>query len=472
MFGTEVHEMAMAVNTVNTNSWAENYNNEGYLARGQYSFDNKYFASAMIRRDASSRFHPDHRWGNFWSLGASWLLNRERFLEGVTWIDMLKFKASYGETGNDRIGNFRYVDTFDIVSSNNAVSLIPRAKGNENITWETVGTFNTGIEFDLLKSRLSGSVEYYIRKTSDMLFNLPTPESSGFSSYYSNIGDMTNSGVEIDLRGIAVRARNVNLSLFANITFNKNKILRLPPERVTPEQNGFATGDYFLTEGGTMYDWYMREFAGIDHETGESQWYKTPEDQKLDPHMNPTAGRELTKDWTAATLYRQKTALPKANGGFGATLAFYGFDLSVHFNYQIGGMGYDSDYMQLMRSISRTTDGQTLHKDLHNAWTPTNKTSDIPRFQFNDTYTNGRSTRFLTDLSYLDLSNINLGYTFPSRWTDAINIGSARIYCTAENIHYWSKRKGFDPRQTFTGTAMVYTYPPIRTISGGLQLTF
>ncbi len=470
MFGTDVHELNAAVNVVDATSSRAQYNTEGYFARAQYNYDNRIFGSASFRRDATSRFHPDYRWGNFWSVGAAWVLSNEKFLDNASWINMLKVKASYGTTGNDQIGDFRYVDTYEVKSSDDQASVTIKNRGNPTISWETNANFNAGVEFELFSSRLIGEIEYYNRTTYDMLFSRPLPESTGYSAYYDNIGDMRNSGLEVGLTGVLVRTRNLNLNLYANITTSANKILRIPPERVSEGTKGFASGNFWIGEGSPMYSWYLPEFAGVNPDNGKSLWYTTPEGSE-DPNKFPEGDRGTTEESSLATYYNMGSALPDAYGGFGLNFSFYGFDLSVNFDYQIGGLTMDSGYRTAMRSLT-ARDGQKLHKDLWNAWTVDNPDSQIPRFQYGDSSSNATSSRFLTSSSYLNLQNINLGYTLPAKWTNKIRINSIRVFCSAENIVYWSKRKGLDTRQSWDGSSLNYNYSPIRTISGGLQFTF
>ena len=195
------------------------YNNEGYFARVMYDYSNKYFLSASFRRDASSRFHSKHRWGNFWSVGGAWIITREDFMAGThEWLDNLKFKASIGSQGNDNIGDFRYTNTYTIENANGKVSTAFRDKGSENITWETNSNFNTGLEFSLYRGVVSGGVEYFLRRTTDMLLSFPTPPSLGYSSYYANVGDMRNSGIEIELNFMPVNREHVQWNLNLNMT--------------------------------------------------------------------------------------------------------------------------------------------------------------------------------------------------------------------------------------------------------------
>lgn len=187
-------------------SYTTEYNNEGYFGRFEYEFDNRIILNGSYRRDASSRFHPDHRWGNFWSASAAWLINHESWFN-VDWVDMLKLKASIGSQGNDNISNFLYVDNYSIENSGGEMSVVFTTKGNEEISWETNTNINIGADFELLRGRLGGTLEYFNRKTTDMLFYFPVAPSSGYSGYYDNVGDMRNRGFEITLHGTPSRRR-------------------------------------------------------------------------------------------------------------------------------------------------------------------------------------------------------------------------------------------------------------------------
>ncbi len=473
------NELAGGISENGSNSYTTKYNTEGYFGRAQYDYDGKYFASVSFRRDASSRFHPDNRWGNFWSAGAAWNIAREEFVT-AEWLDLLKFKASYGEQGNDNIGNYLYTNTFDIVNSNGNPAAVPSMMGNKDITWETQGNFNTGIDFGMWNGRFSGTVEYFYRKTTDMLFSFPLPPSFGFSSYYANIGDMRNSGVELELQGTPILTRDFSWNLRLNLTHYKNKITYLPEERRTMECDGvegYSSGSYYYGEGISLYTFYMHQYAGVDEE-GNSTWYKNQ--PRVDKDGNPVYdkfGNQIiekvpTNDYSEADYYLCGTALPDVYGGFGTTLTYKGFDLSVDFGYQIGGQVYDGDYASFMSSPTARSKGSNFHADLLNAWSSENKGSNIPRFQFGDEYTASSSDRFLTDASYLSLNNINFGYTLPNSWTRKIRMEKVRVYFSADNVWVWSQRQGLDPRQSITGGATSSYYAPIRTLSGGLTVTF
>lgn len=447
------------------------YNNEGYFARVMYDYSNKYFLSASFRRDASSRFHSKHRWGNFWSVGGAWIITREDFMAGThEWLDNLKFKASIGSQGNDNIGDFRYTNTYTIENANGKVSTVFRDKGSENITWETNSNFNTGLEFSLYRGVVSGGVEYFLRRTTDMLLSFPTPPSLGYSSYYANVGDMRNSGIEIELNFMPVNREHVQWNLNLNMTHLRNKITMLPPERRTKEvegYHGYVSGTTFYGEGLPMYTFYMKKFAGVSDE-GKSMWYM----DELDGEKNPTGRRVTTTEYAKATDYLCGNPIPDLYGGFGTSLNFYGFDFSVAFTYQIGGLAYDSGYAAAMYSPANKSTGQNWHKDILNAWSPENPTSRIPRLQYEDQNQNANSDRFLMNASYLNLQNINFGYTLPSKITQKFGVGKLRVYLSCENVWYWSKRQGFDPRSSYSGSTSQASYSPVRTISGGINLQF
>lgn len=277
MLTQENDELAGAIiDKQGAGSYRVEYNNEGYFARVMYDYAGKYFASASYRRDASSRFHPDHRWGNFWSLGGAWIISKENFMESTyEWLDNLKLKASIGSQGNDNIGNFRYTNTYTIENANGKVSTVFNAKGSENITWETNSNFNAGVEFSFLRGTVSGGVEYFLRKTTDMLLSFPVAPSLGYSSYYANVGDMRNSGVEIELNFTPIRREHVQWDINLNMTHLRNKITMLPSERRTKQVDGYSgyvSGSTFFGEGLPMYTFYMRKYAGVSDE-GLSMWY-------------------------------------------------------------------------------------------------------------------------------------------------------------------------------------------------------
>ena len=503
MLSDEILELgAFAIDSKSAYSYKNEYQVEGIFGRLQYDYDSKYFGTAMIRRDGSTRFHPDNCWGTFWSVGGAWLLNKESWLDDVDWLDMLKVKASYGSQGNDNIDSYLYADNYSVRRSGDGIAASFNKKGNKDITWETNNNYNFGVEFGLWGNKLSGGLEYYYRKTTDMLFSFTVPSSLGYSSVYKNVGDMYNTGLELDLNYNVIQNNKVQWDVRFNIASLKNKITKLHDDVKTAKfydldgnvYQGYTSGSFFRHEGSTVYSWRLKEFAGVyNKETyamtgdkeydpskgGLSMWYKRTavlgEDGKAvkDANGNEVMTNVATTSWSDATYYvNNESTVPKFYGGFGTSVKFYGFDLSVNCSFSIGGKGFDSTYQDFMASPTNSSAGFNFHKDLLKSWSPDNEYSDIPRFQYDDLESVSSSTRFLTNASYLNIENINIGYTLPKHLLSAAQIQSLRVYCAAENVCYFSARKGFDPRQTYSGSTNATRYSPIRSISVGATLTF
>lgn len=486
MFSQENKELGGAVvDGQNAGSSHGEVNHEGYFGRFQYDLDSKLFLSGSYRRDASSRFHPDYRWGSFWSVGAAYIVSKEPWFKSRA-INELKFKVSYGSQGNDNIGNYMYTDLFDIIPSAGNVATQFSSKGSKNISWETNGNFNTGIEFTSLEGRFSGTVDYFYRKTTDMLFSFPVAPSMGYSSYYANVGDMRNKGIEVDLYLNLVNSKNFKWDVNANLTWLDNKILYLDEEKKTTtkydaEGNkylGYASGNTYIAEGLSMYSWYLKEYAGVDPETGESLWYKNVweknedgTDKKDENDELIWAGRETTTKYADADYYITKQkGLSPYYGGFGTSIEIFGFDFSVNFSYQFGAKTYDSTYATFMSTPTDSHLGYHMHQDVVKAW-KTGSNSDIPRWNYNDTYSASSSTRFLISNHYINIENINVGYTFPAKLTRKFNVSSLRLYIAADNVGYYSARLGLDPRQGY-GSSDATNYSPMKTVSGGITVKF
>ena len=471
MFSMENDELNGAVvDGKSSGSSFGEYNNEGYFLRAQYDYQNRIFGSVSYRRDASSKFHPDHRWGNFWSLGGGWLINHENWFPRLHWLDMLKVKASIGSQGNDSIGSYLYVDTYVLSNNQDKPAISFGVKGNEKITWETNTNFNAGIDFEILRGKVTGTVEYFYRKTSDMLFFFTTPTSLGYSGYYDNIGDMRNSGVELSANVNIMRTRDLNWDFYINFTQYDNKITYLPEPKKTKTvegYEGYASGTRFIGEGLALNTFYLPKYAGVDQETGKSLWYMDVTDKD-----GNIIGQTTTSEYTDATQYLCGDPIADFYGGFGTSFQWRGFDLSASFTYSVGGLSYDSGYSGFMGSPTSTGVGTNFHKDVFKAWSPDNKDSDIPRFQYQDQYTASSSDRFLTNASYLNFQNAQFGYTLPEHVTRKMHINRIRVYVACDNIVYWSARHGFDPRQSLSGATSSTMNSPVRTISGGINLTF
>ena len=433
----------------------------GLLSRVSYDFDTKYYVSASYRRDASSRFHPDNRWGDFFSFSAAWDIAKEGFMSDAEWVNMLKVKASYGEQGNDGIGNnYAYVDQYQVTGAEGVFADGTLTyKGNKDITWETSKAFNAGVDFSLFQGKLGGTVEYFSRQTSDMLYYKPMAPSNGYTEFPMNIGSMRNSGWEIELNYTPVETNDVKWTINANATFLKNEIIELHPDL----EGEMISGSQIYREGESIYQFYMVEYAGVDPETGLAQYWAKEGDEEY-----------KTDDWSKAKNTNRKGTgdiMADVYGGIGTTVEFYGFDFSVQCAYQFGGKMYDNGYASLMHGGTSSDAGQNWHKDILNAWSPENTNTNIPRLDAIDSYTNSLSTRFITSSDYFSINNITLGYTLPKRWTKALGVESLRLYGAADNVALFSARQGFDPRMGYTAATSA-SYSALRTISGGVKLTF
>ncbi len=438
------------------------YSTQGFIGRINYDDNGTIFLSASYRRDGSSRFAPDKRWGNFWSVSGAWVINKEKWFK-ANWIDMLKLKASFGQQGNDGIGNYyAYLDQYQMTGAEGVFSDANLVyKGNPDLTWETTNAFNIGVDFDLFDRRLSGSLEYFDRTSRDMLYYKPVAASNGYSSIPMNIGSMKNNGVEFEFNWNVLRKKNFDWNLFGNITYVKNTILTL-----APELNGeLIDGSRIYKEGDSMYQMYLVKYAGVDPDDGQALYWAKNED---------TGEEYKTSDYTVASSTNRT---PTGNiaapvyGGFGTSLEFYGVDLSCQFSYQLGGRLYDSGYANLMHGGASGDAGQNWHMDILKSWQKPGDVTDVPRVDNADKYTAETSDRWLTSSNYLSLNNVTLGYTLPQKWTRKIKIEAVRFYVSGDNLFVLSARQGMDPRQGVTSsTSAVYT--ALRTVSGGLKLTF
>lgn len=437
------------------------YATKGIFGFINYNFNSKYYATFSYRRDASSRFAPENRWGNFFSGSAAWIISQEDFMKGASNVDILKLKASLGQQGNDNLGNYYpYLDQFKMTGSNGIFSdATLYYKGNHDITWETQTSYNVGLEFGFW-NKLSGAIEYWGRKSGNMLYYKPTAPILGYSSVPMNVGSMSNTGVELELNYTPFKNKNFSWVINFNGTYQKNKILKLHEEL-----NGkWIDGSRIYEEGYSMYRLYLVKYAGVNPETGEAQYW-AKDDEK---------GEYKTADWSVASSTNKcatEDILPKFYGGFGTGFNIFGVDLSIQLAYQLGGKIMDSGYQRLMHGGTSSYAGTNWHTDIRKAWTPSNTNTDVPRVDASDQYAISTSDRWLTSSNYLSINNISAGYTLPSKFTKKFGVEKLRLSMSADNVAIFSARKGLDPRQSYT-SATTALYTPIRTVSGGIQITF
>jgi len=459
-----------------TTSFTADYVTQGFLARVQYNYGERYFVSGSYRRDASSRFAEGHRWGDFGSVGAAWLLSEEPFMDTAWWVNMLKIKASWGVQGNDNLypnasyarKYYPYADnyTHSYNEESGEYSLELAYKGNEELTWESSRSFNVGADFELLGGYLNGSIEYFSRKTTDLLYSKDVPLSSGNpTGYYPvNVGSIVNNGFEASLYGDIFNTRKVQWSWNVNMSHYRNRITSLD-ESIGEEG---ITGSYYIYKvGGSLYEAYMYRYAGVNPENGKALYHYRAEDGTIG----------TTEVFADADQFECGSVLPKVYGGFGTSAKLYGFDISAQFSFQLGGRYYDGTYQALMHTSSAV--GTAWHKDALKAWTENNPHTDIPRLDGDTSVGQSAVDRFLISSDYLSINNITIGYTFPRKWIEGIGIEGIRIYFAGDNLAVMSARKGLDPRYsmglgTYTAGSGLNSgaYSAMRTLTGGLTITF
>jgi TonB-linked SusC/RagA family outer membrane protein len=445
-------------------SYEDQYALEGYLFRGDYTFSDKYYFSGSYRTDGSSRFFKDVRWGSFWSLGGSWRISKEPFLTSVSWINELKLKASFGEQGNDNINNYYgWQSLFSINGYNNATynGAIHSQLENKSLKWEKNGNLNAGVEFELFK-RVTGTVEYFVRNSSNLLFSVPLPQSTGLSSNWQNIGSMGNKGVEVTLAGDIIKTGGLLWNIEINATSYKNKITKMPFGSDGKPQE-IISGTKKLSEGHSIYDFWLREWAGVDPADGSALYYQDIKDAD-----GNVTGRTTVKDQNAASYYYVGSSIPKVYGGITNTISYKGFDLSALVSYSLGGKMYDSNWATLMHTGSF---GSAWSTDILNRWQKAGDITNVPRLQNSYAAATAASSRYLTDATFVSLRNVTLTYTFPASISKALDMSALRVFVSGDNLGLYTKRKGMDPQQSFAGTAD-FTYIPSRVVSFGVNLTF
>ena len=367
-------------------------------------------------------------------------------------------------------------------------------KGNENLTWETKKSWNAGLDFTLFKNRINGSLEVYTGKTSDLLWSKTLPASAGktVNTYYTNIGTLLNRGIEFAVDALVLHSKDFQWNVNLTLAHNHNEFTELDPAIA---ETGQRYSNQIIRVGGSSAQAYMVKYAGVNDQ-GQAQYWKAlqaddmskPEEERTYTAMTHTYGagqvdkEELTTDISEASLYDVGDILPKVQGGFGTTVAAFGFDLTAQFSFQLGGKFYDGAYQQLMHNGQEV--GHAMHRDLLKAWSYDNPNSDIPRLSTAAVDDPGVSSqtpqdRFLTSSNYLCLNNLSLGYTLPRKWLNALDLRGIRVYVAGENLFLLTARKGMDPRynlgigsMTSGGGLASGSYSAMRSITAGLTVTF
>jgi TonB-linked SusC/RagA family outer membrane protein len=450
-------------------SYTSEWNMISFLGQAKYDYDGRYYASASIRADGSSRFGENNKYGVFYSVGASWIITKEGWMPKISWLNNLKLRASYGTSGNNNIGNYASLGLYGGGANYGGYpGISPVQLPYPDLSWEKITSLNVGLEFNLFR-RLSGDVEYYNRKSDALLFSQPLSAGKGFGSIMTNLGAMVNRGFEASLNYDAVKSKNWNYSLGFNISTNKNEILDLNTDVI-------KSGTKIIEVGGDIYQFYLREWAGVNPDNGEPMWFTNVSSDDDDSSDEPSSafddplgsGRQVTSKYADAERIRLGSALPKFYGGFNNYLSFKDIEFSFYFYYSVGGKVYNYDYATNMHDGS--SPGYNLAADALNAWTPNNKYTDVPQYiASNQSYSNQLSSRFLEEASYLRLKNISLSYNLPESLINRVKMKKVRVYVSAENIWTITGYKGFDPEVAINGTTN-NTIPGVKVVSFGLKI--
>ena len=472
------YELANGASITEGTSHLNEYKIESLFSRISYSYDDKYYLSGSFRTDGSSRFYKDSRWGQFWSVGGAWRVSQEEIMqETADWLTNLTLKASYGVQGNDNMYNnlvnedveddekveyYAWQGLYNMAFPNSNLSgAFLSSLENKNLKWEKNKNFNAGFEANLFSSRLMFSFDYFVKNTSDLLLLRPLPNSTGFTGYYDNVGDMRNRGFEITVGGDIIRNKKFTWNSTLIMSSYKNKITRLSDAANGSDQ--IVLGTRILKVGESINSFYLPETAGVDPETGLQLYWIT---QKNDAGVEESVKSD---DYYEANANHRKildSPIPDFSGSLANSFRYRDFDLSFLLTFSVGGKIYDSTYGNLM---SIRTAGSAIHEDMLKRWRKPGDETDVPIFQLG--VPERTSDAYLFDASYLSVKNISLGYNLPHTFLQKAGIQNLRVFTIADNLFLLSAKKGMDPQFNFTGT-QDYKYAPIRTISLGLDIKF
>ena len=483
------------------------YSIESYFSQFNYNFDQKYYFTASIRTDGSSRFVND-KWGTFGSVGASWVVTGEDFMDDNGVFDFLKIKASYGITGDqDGVG---ILSGYNLYNGNFAgvLGIQPGLNGNPDLTWETSKMFQAGVEFGIGKY-LDGTIDYYRKNTDNLIFNRFVGPSLGISSITVNDGELMNSGIEFDLTGHLFAKENFSLDLAINGEIISNEVLATPIDPATGEPQILTpNGAYALSVGSSLFDFYMREWAGVDPADGAPMWYQYFDDRNgnglldagepssyssgswipVDTSISNNTGsiveyqakvadaniqRTVTKQYSEATdKYVGKSFIPDVRGAFRLNGKVGNFNFGSQFTYSLGGYAYDGQYAELMSDRFGAV-GNNFHRDIASRWRQPGDITDVPRLADGiDQNATSQSTRFITSTDFLALNNVNLGYTIPRSYLEKIDIETVNIWLSADNLFNMTARDGFQPQTRETGNSGRRFFAPMTTFTLGVRVKF
>jgi TonB-linked SusC/RagA family outer membrane protein len=478
---------------------------ESYFSQLNYNFNQKYYLSGSIRRDGSSRFLGENQWDTFGSIGASWIVSNESFMENQNIFEFLKLKTSYGVVGEQAgAGAFPGLTLFNINNSNDNISITEDFVGNPDLTWETSKMLQFGLESQIGKY-VTFNADYYIKDTENLLFTKRLNIASGVALQTVNEGELRNSGLELDLKANIINKGDFKLNLSVNGEFLNNELRALPIDNSTGEEKVIdIAGSFGRTAGRSLYDFYLPEWAGVNPANGAPMWKTYYYDANGDGVFNESnddevvsslyeyriqnPDRELVETVTsnaskASRKFLNKSAIPKVRGGFRLNMQYKRFDFSSQFVYSLGGYSYDGSYAELMQGGQRVG-SWNWHNDIKNRWQKPGDITGVPALSNNENNTSNPdalvqynratagSSRFITKSDYLGLNNVRVGYTIPKIYMKNSGISDFNIWISADNLFLLTKRQGFNPTTSESGGTGRYGYPPLTNVTAGIRLKF
>lgn len=459
-------EMDYAANITKANSNATGTRSMRYIARGQYDYDNRLHFSASYAYDGTSRFAQGQRWGSFYSVGASWNISSEKWFAPVSdWFSNLKVRASYGTSGNDKMGYFPYMGKYEAGWNilGNLGSVISTLSNND-LSWESQAQLDMGVDVGFLNGALNLGVTYFDRRSENLLMARPLPPSSGISSINDNIGKIQNSGVEVEINANIINRPNIVWTAGFNISYLKNKVMALPESAMTNGMANPASSYKWLTVGESAYTWYMYDFAGVDPTTGLPTWYQDVKD----PATGAVTGKTTTTTYGDATRYKMKSSLPDFTGGISTNFSIYGVEIGIIGSFSIGGTLLDMDKAGLMNS---SASGQ-YSVDMNNAWRKPGDITNVPTLGSTDRGFQQMSSRWFVDGSYFRLRNLTIGYNFANlKSVKQFGMDNLRIFCAMDNLFTIFGAQGLDPEQGLGGITDTRS-SAMKTISFGINIGF
>ena len=443
---------------------------EGYFTRLNYAYDGRYNVSFSYRYDGSSSYKYN-RWGHFWSIGGAWNMEQEDFLKDHRWINSMKLRANYGVTGHE-YGAYAYTTMWGIGDAGGNIALGKGAPGYRDLTWEKVYQFDLGLDFRFW-NRFSGTLDFYTRRTHDLIWSRPVAPSTGLSSRLDNVGILANNGFEFELGVDIIKTQNVYWNVAINGATVSTFLKEFPSDIANdPRLNGcFQDGPYLRGKNKPYRNWYFKKYAGVDPQTGRETFWKKVSEDITDADGNVIGsrvlGHERTYDFNEGSYYEIGDQMPDVTGGLRTSFRWKGFDFMLVCAYQIGGLQMDSSAIEL---YSPNRFGFNISKDLvRNTWTPENPYATFPKAQSNAEWMFRSTDASLRDASYFFLKTVNIGYTLPQKWTRKFNVESLRIFFSGDNLWMKSVYDGFDPRMN-GGSSEFLAFRQPRTFTFGVTL--